>query len=509
MIRRHSLLFLLLFLSVFSGIAQNYPFPESTPEAQGIPSESILNMINGWEKNIKSVHSFILIRHGNRVAQGWWDPYKPQDHHVLFSLSKSFTSAAIGFAVAEKRLSIYDKVVSFFPDDLPASPSENLKQMRIVDLLTMSTGQRDDSMGPMFQSKEPTLVKAFLSLPVEQKPGTLFIYNTGATYMLSAILQKVTGEKLVDYLKPRLFAPLNIKDPLWEESPQGISFGGFGLYLPTEDIAKFGQLYLQKGIWNGKQVIPKEWVEKSTIRQVSNGSNPDSYWDQGYGFQFWRNITYGYRGDGAFGQFCLVLPEFDMVIAINSGTNDMGGVMKIIWDELLPNLREGKLDENPAAQSKLKEKLGKLVMPTIEGSEYSANAKKFSGKTFMLDQNPLGLKSVTFNFSKKSNTVVFGAATGDVAVPSGYKAWAPAVSPMNSYFTPAQKLIASSSAWTSENKFEMDISYRETEQVMHLVFTFDQNGVTMKGERNAGFGEKVVPEIKGTLKGKKAGVANR
>jgi CubicO group peptidase (beta-lactamase class C family) len=503
MIRRKSLVIILLFASACISFAQNFPFPESSPEAQGIPSEGILNMVNGWEKDVKTVHSFVLLRHGVKVSQGWWTPYKPDEHHILFSLSKSFTSAGIGFAIEEKKISLYDQVISFFPDDLPENPSENLKQMRVIDLLTMSTGQRTDAIGPMFESKDSNLVKTFLSLPVEQKPGTLFIYNTGATYMLSAIIQKVTGQKLVDYLKPRLFDVLDIKPPVWEESAQGISWGGFGLFLPTEDIAKFGQLYLQKGLWNGKQVIPKEWVEKSVVKQVSNGSNPDSYWDQGYGFQFWRNIAYGYRGDGAFGQFCLVLPEFDLVLAINSGTNDMHGVMKVVWQELLPLLRDGKLDENPAAQTRLKEKLGQLTVPTVSGKEYSSMAKKYSGKTLAMDENLLGVKSVTFSFTKKMNTVSFIVANGGVSVPSGFNQWAATTSLLNSYFTPAKRLIASNSAWTSDNTFEMDISYKETEQIMHLVFRFDQNGVTMEGERNAGFGEKKIPAIKGHVKGKK------
>lgn len=503
MIRRQSLVIILLFASAFVSFAQNFPFPESSPEEQGIPSESVLNMVNGWEKNIKTVHSFVLLRHGVKVSQGWWAPYKRDEHHILFSLSKSFTSAAIGFAIQEKKISLHDQVMTFFPDDLPENPSENLKQMRVVDLLTMSTGQRTDAFGPMMGSKDPNLVKAFLSLPVEQKPGTLFIYNTGATYMLSAIIQKVTGQKVVDYLKPRLFDPLQIKSPVWEESAQGITWGGFGLYLATEDIAKFGQLYLQKGLWNGKEVIPGEWVEKSVLKQVSNGSNPDSYWDQGYGFQFWRNIAYGYRGDGAFGQFCLVLPEFDLVLAINSGTDDMHGIMKIVWQELLPTLRDGKLDENPPALARLKEKLGKLTIPTVTGKEYSTMAKRFSGKTLAMDENPLGLKSVTFSFNKQLNTVSFTATNGEASVPSAYNKWAASTSMLNSNFAPEKRLVASSSAWTSDNTFEMDISYKETEQILHLVFRFDQNGVTMEGSRNAGFADRKISAVSGKVNGKK------
>ena len=187
--------------------------------------------------------------------------------------------------------------------------------MRLSDLLRMSTGHQTE---PPRKPTEPW-AKTFLAQPVPFKPGTHFLYNTSATYMLSAAVQKATGQTVLDYLKPRLFDPLGIENPTWEASPQGISAGGYGLSIRTEDIAKFGQLYLQKGKWEGKQLVPEAWVEAATARQTSNGSNPKSDWDQGYGYQFWRCRHGAYRGDGAFGQYCIVLPEQDAVIAITAG----------------------------------------------------------------------------------------------------------------------------------------------------------------------------------------------
>src|SRR5207237_1000798 len=198
-------------------------------------------------------------------------------------------------------------------------PGANLKAMRIRDLLRMNTGHQTE---PPRKPGEPW-TRTFLSQPVPFKPGTHFLYNTSATYMLSAAVQKATGQTVLDYLKPRLFDPLGIEDPAWETSPQGISTGGFGLSVRTEDIANFGQLYLRKGKWHGKQLVPEAWVDAATAPQTSNGSNPKSDWDQGYGYQFWRCRHGAYRGDGAFGQFCIVLPEQDAVLAITSGLRDM------------------------------------------------------------------------------------------------------------------------------------------------------------------------------------------
>lgn len=334
--------------------------PRSTPESQGVDSAGIRDFIETANREVQSMHSFMLVRHGQVIAEAWWAPEAADKPHVLWSLSKSFTSTAVGFAVAEGKLSIDDPVLKFFPDDAPAEPSANLKAMRIRDLLTMNTGHQDE----LNWRAAPDWVKAFLAHPVPHKPGTHFRYNTPATYMLSAILQKVTGQTVLDYLTPRLFEPLGIENPQWDTSPQGISIGGYGLYLRTEDIARFGQFYLQKAQWNGKQLLPAEWVELATSKQVSNGSDPSRDWDQGYGFQFWRCRHGAYRGDGKDGQFCIVLPEQDAVIAITANTGNMQAQLNLVWDKLLPALHSDKLPENPEELARLK-----ATMATLKASK--------------------------------------------------------------------------------------------------------------------------------------------
>lgn len=330
--------------------------PRATPESQGVSSKAIQDYIETANREINSMHSFMLVRHGKVVAEAWWAPESADKPHILWSLSKSFTSTAVGFAVTEGKLSIDDPVLKFFPSDAPEKPSSNLKAMRVRDLLTMNAGHQDE----LNWREQADWAKAFLSHPVPHKPGTHFRYNTPATYMLSAIVQKVTGETVLDYLTPRLFEPLGIKKPVWETSPQEISIGGYGLYLRTEDIAKFGQLYLQKGKWNGKQLIPESWVEMATSKQVSNGSNPDSDWDQGYGFQFWRCRHEAFRGDGKDGQFCIVLPEQDAVVAITAHTGNMQAELNVVWDKLLPAFHAAALPENPTARDALEATVAKL-----------------------------------------------------------------------------------------------------------------------------------------------------
>src|SRR5205085_4303071 len=197
--------------------------------------------------------------------------------------------------------------------------------------------------------------KTFLAHPVPHKPGGHFLYNPAGTYMQSAIVQEVTGMTVLDYLRPRLFEPLGIENPTWGASPQGINLGGYGLNVRTEDIARFGQLYLQKGKWQGKQLIPKDWVEMATAKQVSNGSNPKSDWDQGYGFQFWRCQNGAYRGDGAFGQYCVVMPKQDAVIIVTGGMRAMQPLLDLVWEKLLLAMGAEALPADEAARAKLAE----------------------------------------------------------------------------------------------------------------------------------------------------------
>ena len=343
-----------------AALAGSSALPRSTPEAQGVSSAGIRAFVEAADRQVIAMHSFMLVRHGKVVAEGWWKPEAANKPHVLWSLSKSFTSTAVGLAVAEGKLSVDDPVLKFFPQDAPAEPSDKLKAMRVRDLLTMTTGHEIEAR---FTTNAPW-VQTFLAHPVPHKPGTHFLYNTPGSHMLSAIVGKVTGQTVLDYLKPRLFDPLGMENPEWKTSPQGDTIGGYGLFVRTEDIAKFGQLYLQKGKWNGKQLIPAAWVEQATSKQVSNGSDPSRDWDQGYGFQFWRCRHGAFRGDGMNGQFCIVMPEQDAVIAMTADTRDMQAQLNVVWDKLLPAFHAKKLPANKQEQLKLQETLANLEVRT-------------------------------------------------------------------------------------------------------------------------------------------------
>jgi len=460
-------------------------FDRSAPEAQGVASAAILSFIDAADK-IDAMNSVIVVRHGYVVAEGWWGPYDPDSNHELYSLSKSFTSTAVGFAIAEGKLSLDDEILKIFPEDAPPEPSANLKSMRIRDLLTMSAGHQDETSS----AADKITPKSFLAHPVPHKPGTHFKYNTPATFMLSAAVQKRTGQTLVDYLKPRLFDPLGISKPVWNTNSQGIALGGYGLRVRTEDIARFGQLYLQRGAWQGKQLIPAEWIDLATSRQVSNGSNPKSDWEQGYGFQFWRCRHGAYRGDGAFGQYCVVLPEQELVIAITSGLKDMQAVLNLIWDRLLPGVQPGALPEDRDSVARLRARLSALKVKPAEGSATSPEAESVAGKKYVFPANDSKLESLVF--TPESLTLKLNGA--ETKIPCGFQDWKPG---KGSYGAYRDEPAAATGAWSKDNTFVVKQVFVETPFYLTLTLQFTGTELSCALETNVGFGATKKPAIVG------------
>jgi len=495
--KRIIILPLIVCISSFCNAAEkpSPALPRSAPEAQGISSTAILDFIEAADKQVNAMHSFMLVRHGHVVAEGWWSPYDAKMPHSMYSLSKSFTSTAVGLAIAEGKFSVDDEVLKFFPDEAPADPGANLKAMRVSDLLRMNTGHHAEDMAKFnFDSPDP-LVKSFLSIPVAHKPGTHFWYNTPATFMCSAIVQKTTGQTVLEYLKPRLFDPLGIEGPTWE-TKQGISFGGSGLAIRTEDIAKFGQLYLQKGKWNGKQLVPASWVETATSRQTSNGSNPTSDWDQGYGYQFWRCRPGCYRGDGAFGQFCIVIPQQDAVVAITSGTRNMQGVMNLVWDKLLPAMQPKRLRADKESRKKLEQTLASLTLHPQKGSGSPVSAAKWSGRTFVLPSNDQKLETVALEFGGTGAPVTLVTRCNGVEqrTPCGKGEWTKS---RMTYAALTEQPVAASGAWTADGTYTAQLSFYETPFLLTLNLQFSDDQLLYDCEYNVNFGPTKQPQLVG------------
>ncbi len=269
-------------------------------------------------------------RHGEEIARYNWDD---DCRRNIYSASKSFTSAAVGIAVREGLLSLDEKLTDAFSGDLKGHPSDNLSKARVRDLLTMQLGQRKAALmgGQRPFYKEEDWVRLSLSLPFEDEPGTRFVYNNVGPYLAGVLVQRRAGCSLVSYLTPRLFAPLGIRAPMWEEDPMGYTFGAGGLFLNLPELHKLGLLYLQGGRWQGKQLIPEAWVKESTSKQADNGA-----W--GYGYLFWMGEKNSFRADGKYCQLSIVLPDRDAVISIMAECRDSEKLNRAVFDEIWPLL---------------------------------------------------------------------------------------------------------------------------------------------------------------------------
>lgn len=449
----------------------------STPEAEGVSSEAIGQFIDSFDAKKHELHSVMIIRHGKVIAEGWWKPYAANLKHSMYSVSKSWTSTAIGFAVAEKRIQVSDKVMKYFPEYQDLANKPYIADLSIQNLLTMSVGHEVEPLRGVVATQNDW-VKGFLSASIAHQPGTKFLYNTLATYMLSAIIQKVTGQKVVDYLGPRLFKPLGIQGVDWEVDPKGINTGGWGIRVKTEDMAKLGQLYLQHGKWKGKQILPADWVTEATSKHIdqdpsaSAEKKANSDWLQGYGYQFWRCRNGAFRADGAYGQYIVMMPEQDAVVVITSESHELQDDLNMVWKHLLPAFEKKALAPNPLAQKQLKSKLSQLQLKALV-QEKAISSSIWNNPTIHLEKNALNVEQIGFQFEGEQLTLTLTDNKQQKHyLPAGHGTWAMTSTEMpGPYLLRAAKAnlegqspfkVASSYRWINQNTMEISLRFFES-----------------------------------------------
>ncbi len=468
-----------VFMSINPGLAQINELERATPESQGIPSKAVIQYFDSITSlKTTEIHSVLLMRHGKVVGEIHPKPFSAAYGHTLFSCSKTFTAAAIGMAVAENRLRVTDRLATFFPELLPDSISDDLANITIHDLLTMQTGFKptDD-----IRCNQTEWIKGCLANKMFAKPGTRFAYDSMDTYLLSAIIQKVTGVTLLDYLRPRLFVPLHITEINWEWSPEGVSCGGWGLYLQAESMAKFGQLLLNKGNWNGQQLIPSSWVNEMMKTHVES---------RGYGYQMWRcDHPQTFKADGAYGQYIIVMPNEDMVAVITQSISGdaSGKEHRWLFKQLLPTLSDIPLPENKNSRL-LAKKQDSYSLPLAEGEAVSRLQSSFIGtdKRYLLESNKLGWKSISCN--QKGRTLNVSIETdnhGVVEIACGYRVWVnspiPATFPphargttLGAYSGFTQPFTASGSfGWNTKKILQANIHFVDWMSGVKLLFNFE------------------------------------
>jgi len=462
-------------------------FHTSTPAEQGIPAGAVLSLIHRYQELNTGVHSLIIYRHGKIVTEAYWKPSSAQTLQTVYSASKSFTSTAVGFAVHEGLLSVQDKVVSFFPEIPVEGLSENTRKMTVWNLLTMSTGHTFDPTEAVFAAED--WVNAFLHIEPQTEPGSLYVYNTAATYMLSAIVQKLTGRRIFDYLKPRFFEPLGLADSgmYWDDDPKGICQGGVGLHCTARDLLTFGVCYLNRGLG----IIPEDWVKEASNKQIATSLDNGLDWRYGYGYQLWRgSIPDSFRADGAFGQFSLVLPNEDMVIAINSATADTQKVLDATWEMVR------RIDTVDADEAKNQKALERLLAELDMKEPVESGSLPAEYRDQYFQQEPVwGICSVGFD---ENSTLLF-TDEGYAAVPLSSQ-WKeiklPGFMPLerpNKLLPVAQPFdgrkllhLYACAGWKKENCLSVQLLADGWHFHYHLDFVFENSQCTMKASCEPG-----------------------
>ena len=402
-------------------------FATATPESVGIPTAALHDMLSAFEARNDDFHSLLVLRHGKLVFEHYFDPYEAHDAHSMYSVSKTIASMCIGIAQGMGLLSIHDKVLSFFPDVEIAAPSDNLRAMTLRDLLIMAVGQPVDPYTAMVASPDGDWVKTFLNQPVEYAPGSRFLYSTGATYMLSAVLTRVTGRPLIDLANEWIFDPIGIEGAYWKACPKGISQGGTGLYLRPRDMLRFGQLLLAEGQWEGRQLIPAEYVREAQQWQIDSrkpaGEPQHHQAAQGYCYQMWRCSYNAYRCDGMGGQYIVIAPENDLIVVVTSSQLVAGFALDTIGEKLLPALTDAPIVQDAAQAEALAALSARLYR--VPRSPRPAGADAYpAGTSFTFGDNAMKLAALTL----RSDGVVCTFADGRQV--TLYWAWdAPYVNP--------------------------------------------------------------------------------
>lgn len=484
---------MLMAAGTLSGAEMEY----ATPESQGVPCRAVMNWIDACEKAFAAwddsgaVHGFVIVRNGKTIAEGSWKPFNTlEETHMLYSHSKSFTSTAIGFLVEEGKLDLDERVVEIFPELLPTNVTENLKSMRVRDLLTMNVGAKWDHKVHKYDDWGRT----FFEKELQTKPGCAFKYDSDATYILAAIVEKRSGEKLMSYLDRRLFKKIGIEKAWSTVSPQDIACGGWGMNMTTREIARFGLCYLQNGVWAGKNVIHPQWVQLATARHTFSGwrnitiraLGEGSDWQQGYGFQFWRCHNNGYRADGAAGQLTLVYPDQNIVVSVNAGLGDMQKEINLVKEHILDHLKTSPLPEDPEAQSELKRKIAGLEIAPVKGN--LKGIEKFVGGEVLFEKNGRGIAGAKLYLDSNARPRLRFCVKSEVSdIPVGVGAWEEGVVRIDNQKAETLGAILgdqkamTSGAMQDDGSFKLRTYLTGTTAYIDMLWSESEGGIDVKG----------------------------
>lgn len=467
--------------------------PRSTPEAQGVSSSAILAFLADVETAGLELHSFMLMRKGHVVAEGWWWPYSPGRIHMTHSMTKSVTAVAAGLAIDEGRFGLDDKVVSFFPEYVPADANANMRAMTVRDLLTMQCGHDKETSGSVWRPIETPWAAEFFKIPVVHQPGTHFQYTSAASFMISAIVSKATGTAMAEYLRPRFFEPLGIDRWHWDTSPGGVSPGGNGLSWNTAASIKLGAVHASGGLWNGQRILSEQWVRAATRRQAPGDE------DGAYGYQWWMGQANSYFALGLFSQFAIVFPDQDAVLAIFSAINGSKHIRPLIDKHFPAAFAASPLAAgHDTADLRRKTASLRLLPPLNPGRAVAVPG--LDGKQLRVDPNDQGVEWLSFEFGSDRCIYRMEDAHGVHAITAGFADYLEQDTSMTGNrlhheYRPPQQRVVAGARWLSPQKLEMVWQFVETAFRDTLLVDFAEGRVTVDRSVNVNSAETHLPTL--------------
>jgi len=439
---------------------------------------------------------------------------------MLHSAVKSWTGTAVGLAIGDGLLSLDDKVISFFPEHCPAVVSDNLAAMTVRDLLTMRSGHRTGLSGGEWRNSTDSWVAAFLRESVLDRPGDDFIYSSGSSYMLSAIVTKVSGRTVHALLEERIFRPLGMPPVSWDISPEGYSSGGNGLSCSVEDMLKFGVLHLEDGVWEGRRLLPGGWVVEATRNHVREAwiaptdgrrypsresISPETIQRlEGYGYQWWKTAHDGYRATGLFGQHCIILPHMNAVIAMTAAMPPrQSPLLKLVWQHLVPGLAGTKT--SPDRDPVLAIRLNELRLPWPTGSATSPKAAQINGRTFIMERNEDLVESIVFDFTDNSCRFTQVDNRGLHHIDAGWREPIESNTTMTGFrlhhqYQPERMRVVAAATWLNETSLQLTWRFVETAFCDTVTCVFGDHEVQVNRRVNTNPGGMERPTIVGRLR---------
>ena len=468
--------------------------PRARPESQGIDPAAILAFLDEVAASGLELHGLMLARGGAVVAEGWWWPYGPDRPHMMHSLTKSVTACGVGLAIDEGRFALDDKVVSFFSDELPSQIDDKLAAMTVRDLLTMRHGHASEVSGAVWRPIKTSWVAEFFKIPVVHQPGTTFVYSSAASFMLSAIVTRTTGQTLRNYLEPRLFRPLGIRRPSWDVGPGGINAGGNGLSWTTADSLKLGMLHIQDGVWEGRRVLPAAWVREATRTQVPEAA---------YGYHWRRGPGDAFFGSGQFTQLVIGFPSHGAAMAVTAAIVDRELLLPIVWKHF-PTAFGKPLATLQPSSVELRDRLAyaRLLPPAVATS--SPLMAAISGRRFRAEPNADGIESLAFRFEDGACLFTLRDARGEHRVRAGLGAWIEGDTSMTGnklhhQYQPESMRVVAAGQWLDDRSFEMTWQFVETAFRDRVLCRFDGNRLTLDRSVNMNSADTSMPTLRAVM----------